>query len=190
MAKPCGSCGLVVGDEARFCQKCGYHFAGDPQANAPAPNNWRQRTPTGRFVIAILVILGVVAIGTLSRDAGPSPSGSVNDSRTHAEPSASKSNGTTIGDLSLAFTWRKDGFDSIMMATFTIENKGTQAVKDLEITCTHRANSGTVIDHNTRTIYEKVNAGSKKTIANFNMGFIDSQATKSGCSITDFKIAE
>jgi hypothetical protein len=98
---------------------------------------------------------------------------------------------TTLDDLKLDYKWWKDEFSSsIMTATFTIRNDGPLAVKDVEITCRHTAGSGTEIDSNTRTIYEVVKAHSKRRFPNFNMGFIHSQATKSACSITDFKMAE
>ena len=38
-----------------------------------------------------------------------------------------------------------------MVATFVIYNDNKFPVKDLVVTCTHTANSGTVIDSNTRT---------------------------------------
>jgi len=46
-------------------------------------------------------------------------------------------------------------------------------------------NSGTVIDSNTRTIYETVEPKSTKIVKEMNMGFINSQASKSGCEISD-----
>jgi len=83
------------------------------------------------------------------------------------------------------FSWHKGGFDSIMIATFTVKNSSVHDVKDLEITCTHSANSGTEIDRNTRTLYERVRAGQTRTFRNVNMGFIHSQASRSGCEIAD-----
>ena len=75
-----------------------------------------------------------------------------------------------------------------MEANFTIHNKGKRDVKDIEITCTHFAKSGTRIDSNTRTIYEIIKANSKKSFNNFSMGFIHSQAHKSSCGITDLVV--
>ena len=88
---------------------------------------------------------------------------------------------TTISKYNL----QKESFGNIMEATFTIQNGGAFDVKDIKITCTHYAHSGTVIDENTRTIYEIVKAHSKRTFRNFNMGFINSQAASSNCKIID-----
>jgi hypothetical protein len=83
-------------------------------------------------------------------------------------------------------SWRKDAFDTVMMASFTLKNTNDFDVKDIEITCLHYGNSGTQIDRNVRTIYEVVKAKGSKTIHDFNMGFIHSQATKSGCAVSKF----
>lgn len=84
--------------------------------------------------------------------------------------------------------WSKGGFDNVMMVNATFENKGTVDVKDLELTCEHYSNSGTKIDSNSRVIYEVVKAGKSKSIRNFNMGFIHSQAASTNCRITDLAV--
>jgi len=76
---------------------------------------------------------------------------------------------------------------SIMEATFTIDNQSSYDIKDIEITCTHSAKSGTEIDSNTRTIYDIVKAKKKKTFKNFNMGFVHSQVSTTSCRIVDLK---
>ena len=70
-----------------------------------------------------------------------------------------------------------------MEATFTISNSSDYDVKDIEIRCTHAAPSGTEIDRNTRTLYDIVQARSTRTFPKVNMGFIHSQASRSGCSV-------
>jgi hypothetical protein len=65
-----------------------------------------------------------------------------------------------------------------MTAKFIIKNDGDVPVKDLEIKCTHSAASGTVIDSNTRTIYQVFPAHKTRTVRNFNMGFINSQSVQ------------
>jgi len=92
--------------------------------------------------------------------------------------------------LKLDFNWGKSGFGNVMEADFTITNPSDYAVKDLEITCTHFASSGTRIDSNSRTIYELVPAKGKKVVRNFNMGFINSQSKSSNCKIEDFELAD
>jgi hypothetical protein len=86
------------------------------------------------------------------------------------------------------FHGRTDESGMILYGTFTIRNDGDAAVKDLKIKCEHRAPSGTVIDSNTRTIYEIVPAHKSRTFSNFNMGFINPQATRSGCQIEDLAL--
>jgi hypothetical protein len=70
-----------------------------------------------------------------------------------------------------------------MLATFTFKNDNDFDVKDVAVQCDHSANSGTVIDRNTRTIYEVVKAHSTKTVRGFNMGFINSQAASTACGV-------
>jgi hypothetical protein len=86
------------------------------------------------------------------------------------------------------YSWYKSGFDNIMMLNVTIENYGKGPVKDIEITCTHSAKSGTVIDRNQKTIYETFPPGRSRTIRDFNMGFIHSQAEQTFCKITDLAV--
>jgi hypothetical protein len=88
----------------------------------------------------------------------------------------------TIG----GFSWQKDGFGSVMKATFVIYNRNKFAVKDVSVTCTHAANSGTKIDSNTRTVYERINADGYQSVVQMNMGFIHSAASSSKCEVTDF----
>jgi hypothetical protein len=82
----------------------------------------------------------------------------------------------------------KSGSGVVMLADFIIKNGSGYNIKDITITCTHYANSGTRIDSNTRTIYESIKAGKTKSIKNFNMGFIHSQVASSSCKIDDLKI--
>jgi len=81
------------------------------------------------------------------------------------------------------FSWSKEGFGNVMIANFSIKNTLPWPIKDIEIQCTHSAPSGTTIDQNTRTIYERIEANKVRRISNFNMGFIHSQASRSGCNI-------
>lgn len=96
-----------------------------------------------------------------------------------------------VKDLEIIdFQWGKEGFGSIMEASFTIRNSGATDVKDIEIECTHFAPSGTKIDSNTRTIFEVIKAGESRTFTKLNMGFIHNQADKSVASIKSAVPAE
>jgi hypothetical protein len=90
-----------------------------------------------------------------------------------------------LRDVKLGYKWYKEGFGSVMIADFTVKNPTQYSFKDFEITCTDSGPSGTVIDSNTRTIYEIVEPISTKVIKRVNMGFIHSQAARSKCEITD-----
>src|SRR5215218_4144276 len=81
------------------------------------------------------------------------------------------------------FSWKKGGFDNVMIATFKFRNDNDFAIKDIEVTCRHAAESGTYIDRNTRTIYQIVKAKSSRVVAEFSMGFVHSQAARSGCTV-------
>jgi hypothetical protein len=117
--------------------------------------------------------------------------GSLDDSSTGVHPQAAPADSSppvtekdvVINGTSLDYTWFTDGM--IMTANFKVHNATDHAFKDFEITCDHSAPSGTVIDHNTRTIYELIPAKSTKSFRNFNMGFINSQAHSSSCRITN-----
>jgi hypothetical protein len=78
---------------------------------------------------------------------------------------------------------------SIFTATLTLKNNNAFDVKDIEIRCDHSAESGTVIEHNTRLIYDIVKARASKTIRDFNMGFIHLQAAATKCAVTDARSA-
>ena len=90
--------------------------------------------------------------------------------------------------MKLSFHWSKGGFGNVMEADFAVTNNSNYAVKDIEINCEHFAKSGTNIDSNKRTIYDVVPAHSTKKFPHFNMGFIQSQAASSKCSITDLSV--
>ena len=81
--------------------------------------------------------------------------------------------------------WGKTGFGSIMVADFEIENNSLHNMKDFKVSCIYGGNSGTVIDRNTKTIYEIVEAKSTKTIKDFQMGFIQSQVNSARCRLID-----
>jgi hypothetical protein len=90
-----------------------------------------------------------------------------------------------LAAVNLEFTWTKAGFGNIMEANFVVQNKSPYTVKDLEITCVHSGNSGTVIDRNVRTLYELVKPQTTRRFSKVSMGFIHSQAVRSNCRVTD-----
>jgi hypothetical protein len=73
-----------------------------------------------------------------------------------------------------------------MKASFVLPNGNRFPVKDLTVTCVDAANSGTKIDSNTRTIYERIGADQHYSVAEMSMGFIHSAVTSSTCRVTNF----
>jgi hypothetical protein len=82
--------------------------------------------------------------------------------------------------------WTRGGFDTVMMLDFTIRNDNDFAVKDISFKCTHYGPSGTRIDSNSRTLYERIPAHSSISRQQFNMGFFHSQTSSSSCQVTDY----
>ena len=85
-----------------------------------------------------------------------------------------------------SFKSTKEGL--LMKADFTIKNDSSLDIRDITVTCTHYAKSGTKINSNTMTINDSIMAGKSKTFKKFNMGFNHSQANSSSCAITDLKV--
>jgi hypothetical protein len=83
------------------------------------------------------------------------------------------------------FAFDRVAFGSVMEARFVIYNDNPVPVKDIEITCEHTANSGTKIDSNTRTIYERIEKRSYYAVPKMNMGFIHSAVARSSCTVTN-----
>ena len=162
----CKECGTEISTKAEQCPKCGA----------------KAKKKTSLFAWICAVVFGFWMIGYIfQRLEAP------NSASASASPSAPSAE-AILQNVKLDFSWKKAGFDSIMKADFTVTNNNAFAIKDIEITCTHSANSGTVIDRNNRTIYEIVKANGKRKFADFDMGFIHSQATSSSCQVTSVKM--
>jgi|WetSurMetagenome_2_1015567.scaffolds.fasta_scaffold00682_12 hypothetical protein len=158
--KKCKYCAMIIPKEANICPHC----------RKKQGWSWLAKIAVGLFALLVL--------------------GSVMNSGKNSAGTASKLSPLeeARSRVKLDYEWGKTGFDSVMEATFSIDNQSKYTIKDITIKCTHLAKSGTAIDSNSRTIYDTVNARSRKVISKFNMGFIHSQAYSTGCAITDFKI--
>ena len=161
----CKECGNQVSTEAKVCPKCG----------AKVPKK------TGIITKALIFFFLVGLIGVIfgghngPPGAAPAPEADPHDVAMQA--------------LNIKhWDWNKGGFGAVMFIDITFENTGKRDVKDIELTCTHSGNSGTVIDSNKRVIYDTVPAGKTKTITHFDMGFVHEQAVKSHCDITDLTV--
>jgi len=140
-------------------------------------------TTLAKTVSFIWLGIFVLAWATHSNESKTNNTSATQTSSYQATPESPKD--AALRQVSIDFKWTKGGFGSVMMADFTITNLSNYTVRDLDVTCTHYANSGTEIDSNSRTIYETVPAKGKKVVRNFSMGFIHSQAARSSCKVTD-----
>ena len=156
----CKECGNVVRKKAKKCPKCG------------APVGPKQYS---LFSLILIVGLGWFIYSTVTNEPGI----------TTNEP---KPKDIALKNVSLDFEWTKAAFGNVMEANFTVKNNSNYNIKDLKIKCIHTAASGTKIDSNTRTIYQRVDAKKSKKFTRFNMGFINSQVKSSSCSIIDLMI--
>lgn len=139
------------------------------------------------FIVVVVIISKLGGGSDRTATTGTTTTGSVASSAT--DPSGAKRAQLETAKTSATLTlnsWRKDGFDNVMMVDVTIANGTDTPIKDIELTCTSSAPSGTVIDRNVRTIYEIVKT--KRRFRNFNMGFIAQQATRTSCEITDLAL--
>ena len=162
--KKCKECGNDVSTEAASCPKCGAVI--------------KKKTGFWRYIVGAFLIF--ITLGAIV---------SVLNSVSNTNPGSSRSVKASVLDaLTIDFTWSKDGFGSVMMGNFTIHNKSSHDVKDIEITCSHFGKSGTQIDQNTRTVFEIVKAGATRKVADVNMGFIHDQTSTSSCKITDVTV--
>lgn len=83
------------------------------------------------------------------------------------------------------FNWQKGGFGSIQLVSFTVKNDASFPIRDFELKCVHQGPSGTNMDMNVRTVYERIPAHGSKYIPEVNMGFIHPQVATSRCEITE-----
>lgn len=163
--RECKECGKEISKKAKECPNCG-----SPQGTKGI----------GCIPGLIITIAVVAVIGSLSDNSTNVSSSSYSQAKSQKQ--------SALENVQLDFKWNKSGFGSVMEADFVITNNNSFPIKDIEITCTHFANSGTKIDSNKRTIFEVVSANKSKTMSDFNMGFIHSQAASSSCSISDLKL--
>jgi len=163
------------------CHECKHEISKKAKA---CPNCGAKPRRTSLFTWLVLIVFIFWCIGQI----GGSNNGVGSQGNSATAPTAIDRKAEALQKMQLEFDWGKGGFDSVMIANFTIKNMGNYDVKDLEVKCTHSANSGTVIDSNDRTIYEIVKAHSTKKVNDFNMGFIHSQAARSRCEIVDLTL--
>jgi hypothetical protein len=160
----CGECGNQISKSAKTCPKCG------------AKNKARGWSAVAKIVGVILVLWLIVTVfGAIDR--------AKNGAGTAVATSSPEKN------VEIAFDWRKVGFDNILEIDVTLKNRNTFAIKDIEIYCQGSAPSGTRIDSNNKTLFERIEPGQTRSFKKFNMGFLNSQVQKIGCRVDGVKPA-
>lgn len=176
----CVDCAKEMSSSAKSCPHCGM------------PNKTLARNKAiAKAIPGIVGLVGFLYLaGLFIHDQKNAKEGAIPASvATSTEPLPPDLKPEAIRNLEIKrFNPYKGGFDNILMVNITLANKGKQDVKDIALICEHYSNSGTRIDSNRRVIYEIVTAGKSKTINDFNMGLIHSQAARTNCSITDLTI--
>lgn len=160
----CKECGAQVSTQAKNCPSCGAKV--------------KKKTSIITWIILgfiVLMVIGAIAGGGSSTSNGTKELTPKEDA---------------LKNTVLDYDWAKGGFDSVMLVDFKIKNNSKYDIKDITVECEHYSNSKTKIDSNSRVIYEIVKAGETKTVKQFNMGFIHSQAASSGCGITDLVVIQ
>ena len=129
------------------------------------------------FAVALMLLFGIGScVASLGSKQGA-----------EATTGSKISEGRGLADISLSMiSMDKTGFGNVLEVTMRITNRNRYAIKDVTVRCEHAARSGSVIDYNSRTVYEKIGPSENTIVQNFNMGFINTQATKSACEVTDF----
>lgn len=153
----CKGCSAEISKKAPICPHCGH------------PNPVAKHLGGGETLLA-LVVAGVVIWWLASREGS---------SAAPEDPKKAAVASLQLSDVS----WTRGGFDTVMLLDVAISNRGSRAVKDVEIRCEHASPSGTIIDSNTATIYQVFPAGQTVEVKGFEMGFIHTQAERTNCRI-------
>ncbi len=169
----CRECNADVSDLAKICPKCGV------------------TKPVKKMSFLAKLFLGFLGFAIFGNIVGEIVGGSLTKNRQEVEnivrklePKEEALNAVKIEKIQ----WHKGGFSTVMLLSVKIKNASKWDVKDIQVDCTHTANSGTRIDKNQKIIFEKIGAGKSLSIKDFNMGFIHSQASSTSCSVTDLVV--
>lgn len=88
----------------------------------------------------------------------------------------------------VVYRWHTSSFGAVMMLDITLRRDISVELRDFVISCVHAGPSGTVIDRNSRTRYEKLAAGEKPKFRNVNMGRIHSHVEKTVGQVDGAKV--
>lgn len=81
------------------------------------------------------------------------------------------------------YSWSLDGFGTVAVGNFTVQNGNEFAIKDIAIRCEFSGKSGTVVSRADTTIYDTVAGRKNRTFRKVNMGFVNSQSASATCRV-------
>lgn len=87
-----------------------------------------------------------------------------------------------------SIAWNSYDFRGLLRIDVVIKNDLPWPVKDITVTCTMIAPSGTSIGQTSRTLYEKIGTKSEKSISGINMGFVNPQGKLNDCNVTNLAV--
>ncbi|MGA7810796.1 MAG: hypothetical protein WCB02_39975 [Bradyrhizobium sp.] len=79
-------------------------------------------------------------------------------------------------------SWHRGGLGSNALVTFTLRNRNSYAVKDIEITCAFARRDGSHLTDRTRVVPDTVNMKSRRTFVRMHIGFVNVNASRAKCS--------
>jgi hypothetical protein len=138
-------------------------------------------------VTSFVVLVGVgVARGPLP--ASPTAVGASTATQSYVEPKPENlSRSQILANFRIrSLSWQKSGFGMFMKASFVIHNDNPMPLKDIEVTCSSSGPSGSIIDTNSRPVFDVVRQKSYLQVDNMDMGFIRSEAVETKCRVTGF----
>ena len=182
--------GNILGTEELFiqCKKCGKRISKEIKVCPHCGEKQKKITIIQWIGICFITLFVIGLINTPDNDVSSSTNSVKANSYSDNTASEASRSEEGMKKVKLDFEWAKTGFGNIMEATFIITNNNSFQIKDIEIECQHYAKSGTTIDSNKGAIFDVVPANSKKVFANFNMGFVHTQAVSTSCYITKIKV--
>ena len=146
---------------------------------------------------ALLLIGGLFAVALIGP--GPGPSQDKTPERLSASDALPTGKPTVIPEsmraridarkqISVEKMKPKRSNGNLIEITAVLKNSGSVDVKDVDITCTYMGGSGTVIDKNTKTVYDIVPAGKSINVRGLVMGIVHDQTNSMDCSVSDLKL--
>lgn len=80
-------------------------------------------------------------------------------------------------------SWEKGGFGSVAIASLSLKNLNDYPVKDISLRCEYSGESGTVLNTHLETVFRVIPPKKTIRVRDMNIGFINSQAARGGCSV-------